>query len=83
MSNIHENQGAVVSVNEGIERNTSVDKSGLDGGRDLKEGSERLGSREVGELVEVDAAIPKGTIDPVYEAKARVLNAAVCFPSPI
>lgn len=25
----------------------------------------------------VDAAIPKGTIDPVYEAKARVLNHAV------
>lgn len=24
------------------------------------------------------AAIPKGTIDPVYEAKARVLNHAVC-----
>ena len=23
-------------------------------------------------------AIPKGTIDPVYEAKARVLNRAVC-----
>lgn len=26
------------------------------------------------------AAIPKGTIDPVYEAKARVLNHAVCNP---
>lgn len=25
------------------------------------------------------AAIPKGTIDPVYEAKARILNHAVCF----
>jgi hypothetical protein len=25
-----------------------------------------------------EAAIPKGTIDPVYEAKARVLNHAVC-----
>ena len=25
------------------------------------------------------AAIPKGTVDPVYEAKARVLNNAVCF----
>lgn len=24
------------------------------------------------------AAIPKGTLDPVYEAKARVLNHAVC-----
>jgi hypothetical protein len=27
------------------------------------------------------AAIPKGTIDPVYEAKAKVLNNAVCFMS--
>ena len=26
------------------------------------------------------AAIPKGTLDPVYEAKARVLNAAVRLP---
>ena len=26
------------------------------------------------------AAIPKGTVDPVYEAKARVLNHAVSFP---
>ena len=25
------------------------------------------------------ATIPKGTIDPVYEAKARVLNRAVCL----
>ncbi len=25
------------------------------------------------------AALPKGTLDPVYEAKARVLNHAVCF----
>lgn len=25
-----------------------------------------------------EAAIPKGIIDPVYEAKARVLNHAVC-----
>jgi hypothetical protein len=27
------------------------------------------------------AALPKGTIDPVYEAKARVLNHAVCIPN--
>jgi hypothetical protein len=26
-----------------------------------------------------EAVIPKGTIDPVYEAKARVLNHAVCL----
>ncbi len=32
------------------------------------------------QAIDVDdaAAIPKGTIDPVYEAKARVLNHAVC-----
>ena len=30
--------------------------------------------------VDEAAAIPKGTIDPVYEAKARVLNHAVCLP---
>jgi hypothetical protein len=37
---------------------------------------------EVGSLSGIDdvAAIPKGTIDPVYEAKARVLNHAVGFP---
>jgi len=29
--------------------------------------------------LEAEAAIPKGTLDPVYEAKARVLNAAVSF----
>ncbi len=29
-----------------------------------------------------EAAIPKGTIDPVYEAKARVLNHAVCARAP-
>ena len=28
--------------------------------------------------VDDEAVIPKGTIDPVYEAKARVLNHAVC-----
>lgn len=27
--------------------------------------------------VDRDAALPKGQVDPVYEAKARVLNAAV------
>ena len=35
---------------------------------------------DVSQVVGLDdeAAIPKGTIDPVYEAKARVLNHAVC-----
>ena len=37
---------------------------------------ERLGS-EVAVGIDEAAAIPKGTIDPVYEAKARVLNRAV------
>ena len=26
-----------------------------------------------------DAIIPKGALDPVYEAKARILNRAVCL----
>lgn len=26
----------------------------------------------------IDAPLPEGTLDPVYEAKAKVLNAAVC-----
>jgi hypothetical protein len=30
--------------------------------------------------IEEAAALPIGTIDPVYEAKARVLNKAVRFP---
>jgi hypothetical protein len=44
---------------------------------------ERKGSNEAVDVVtaenlEFDAsALPKGTIDPVYEAKARVLNHAV------
>lgn len=33
----------------------------------------------VSSAVDDVAAIPKGTIDPVYEAKARVLNHAVSF----
>lgn len=72
MANAHESRAGVVSEEVGIERNASVDKSG----RDSKEGE---GSREGDglNLAEVDAAIPRGTIDPVYERKARVLNAAV------
>jgi len=27
--------------------------------------------------IDAEAALPKGTLDPVYEAKAKVLNAAV------
>jgi len=37
---------------------------------------ERAASLSIAGVDEV-AAIPKGTIDPVYEAKARVLNHAV------
>jgi hypothetical protein len=29
--------------------------------------------------IQDESAIPKGTLDPVYEAKARVLNRAVCI----
>ncbi|KAI9713284.1 MAG: hypothetical protein M1828_001457 [Chrysothrix sp. TS-e1954] len=45
------------------------------------QGSDEPASKEVGTDVAVGAdevaAIPKGTIDPVYEAKARVLNHAI------
>lgn len=42
--------------------------------------SDEKGSKEhfsVSSAVDDAAALPKGTIDPVYEAKARVLNHAV------
>jgi hypothetical protein len=45
-----------------VKDNDSVDRT--------RTGSVALGADDVG-------AIPKGTIDPVYEAKARVLNRAV------
>jgi len=49
----------------------------------LYTGNKSDSKEEVSSLVGIDdvAAIPKGTIDPVYEAKARVLNHAVCFPT--
>jgi hypothetical protein len=44
---------------------------------------ENLGNGRLEELGANDAgAIPKGTLDPVYEAKARVLNHAVCQEKP-
>lgn len=48
---------------------TVVDKSNHDT-------RNRLGS-EVATGIDDLSAIPKGTIDPVYEAKARVLNRAI------
>jgi hypothetical protein len=35
----------------------------------------------VSEAINDAAILPKGTLDPVYEAKARVLNHAVSLPS--
>jgi hypothetical protein len=43
---------------------------------DIKDPSEQL-EAPVG--IDDAAPIPKGQIDPVYEAKARVLNRAVCL----
>ncbi|CAG8956915.1 hypothetical protein HYFRA_00012370 [Hymenoscyphus fraxineus] len=57
-----------------VEERRSVDKSGVEERRDSKEGSARLDLSADQDDV---AAIPKGTIDPVYEKKARVLNAAI------
>lgn len=42
---------------------------------DAKSGEPELDQLPSG--IDEAAAIPKGTIDPVYEAKARVLNHAV------
>jgi hypothetical protein len=41
-------------------------------------------SKELSTVSVIDdvAALPKGTIDPVYEAKARVLNHAVWYQPP-
>jgi hypothetical protein len=54
-------------------------------GEDL-EGAKEHGGRkgsvmgdDIARGVDDAAAIPKGTLDPVYEAKARVLNRAVGF----
>lgn len=45
-------------------------KAESDGSPDYRRDSVALGADDAG-------AIPKGTIDPVYEAKARVLNRAI------
>ena len=51
-------------------------------GSSAEEGKKNNGP-QIGEEVAVGiedvSTIPKGTIDPVYEAKARVLNRAVGF----
>lgn len=41
--------------------------------------NESKGEENALQALDEAAAIPKGTIDPVYEAKARVLNHAVCL----
>ena len=51
-----------------VEKNTSIETS-LGGGGG--------GGDHVAPGVDDAGAIPKGTMDPVYEAKARVLNRAV------
>ena len=43
--------------------------------KDTSKGDVEVGQRFA--VADDVAAIPKGTIDPVYEAKARVLNRAV------
>lgn len=56
----------------GSDKNNTTIKSG--DAKDYKESTEvdyTLG------VIDDVAALPKGTVDPVYEAKARVLNKAV------
>jgi hypothetical protein len=62
-------------MSEGVNKDLSGkdvidDKKELDNTENL----DNLGVNDAG-------VIPKGTIDPVYEAKARVLNHAVCVPT--
>ena len=56
-----------------IENETVDQKTVLSNNNDSKSEEPTL------EALEDAAAIPRGTIDPVYEAKARVLNHAVCL----
>lgn len=63
--------GPSTSRSEAVE---VVDKKTADGYENESKGEDNT-SQVLGEA----AAIPKGTIDPVYEAKARVLNHAVCY----
>jgi hypothetical protein len=50
--------------------NATIEKTTVNGDDPEKQLSVAYGAED-------EAAIPKGTIDPVYEAKARVLNHAV------
>jgi len=55
----------------------SIDKSPLGGAENGSDDANRGENTPSIAAIEAEAAIPKGTLDPVYEAKARVLNAAV------
>lgn len=57
----------------GVDGPSATDKSAADVSHDASSKAEASSLRGVDDV----AAIPKGTIDPVYEAKARVLNHAV------
>jgi hypothetical protein len=52
---------------------TEVDKKNPTPGAEPRDDDIALGIQD-------ESAIPKGTLDPVYEAKARVLNRAVSVP---
>lgn len=54
----------------------SDDKAVVDRPDDSDGYRDRLGS-EVAIGIDDISALPKGTVDPVYEAKARVLNRAI------
>jgi hypothetical protein len=44
-------------------------------------GGESLPRNSISEAAKDDATLPEGILDPVYDAKARVLNRAVSKPS--
>lgn len=69
-----------------VEGNTSQEDDKIKSTSDAGDENGLNGKEPAPALLAIDeaAAIPKGTIDPVYEAKARVLNHAVSlisFPS--
>jgi hypothetical protein len=57
-------------------RGTNMDDKKTDEGQEATYLQNSTGSDDGGIGIDDAAAIPKGEVDPVYEAKARVLNRA-------
>jgi hypothetical protein len=74
-TDISSHQANTTDIEQPRKDDGSIEKTALNG--DDSELKDADPSQVVG--WDDEAAIPKGTIDPVYEAKARVLNHAVCM----